>query len=354
MLACTAEQNDPVITVSKDWTSPEIDGVDPLFSVAVGESDAPETEAVVDDDTFKIKLSFAGDMLLASFKDETKYGNFNQYVQNNPPTYFLEKVKHIFEADDFTIANLENVFTDKDLEIVEKDHDPAYWYKSKTSNVEILTSSGVEGVSLANNHVNDYGEEGYNDTLQTVKDAGLHYGTANETMYLEKNGFRIAVICTGLWSKYQAEYVNSRVNAAKENSDYTIVFFHGGTELIHEPEEWKIEACRKIADNGADLIVGGHPHVLQPMENYNGTDIIYSIGNFCFGDAYRPENRTVIYQTELTVDKETLTLSEVDSEIIPCYLYTGDRNNYQPSVIEDEAEKNKVLDFMNWKCDSPA
>ena len=93
--------------------------------------------------------------------------------------------------------------------------------------------------------------------------------------------------------------------------------------------------------------------MLQPMETYNGVDIIYSIGNFCFGDGYKPENRTIIYQTTLTVDRETLELAEKNSEVIPCYVWTGERNNYQPAVIENEAERERVLSFMRWECDSP-
>ncbi len=309
--------------------------------------DAPKEE------TFDIKLTFAGDTLLASFMDETTYYSFNEFANKNPPTYFLEKVRHIFEADDFTVVNLENVFTDQDLPIVEKDHDPAYWYKSRTSNVEILTSSSVEGVSLANNHTEDYGTAGFEDTVKTVKDAGLYYGTAYETMYLEKNGYTVAVVCTGLWSGYQTGYVQNRLDAAKENSDYQIVFFHGGTELIHEPEEWKKKACRELVDGGADLVIGSHPHVLQPMETYNGVDIIYSLGNFCFGDWYKPENRTIIYQMKLTISKETMTVKDEVSEIIPCYVHTGERNNYQPAVIENEEEIKNVISFMRWECDSP-
>ena len=311
---------------------------------------APEPPPV---ETFEVKLSFAGDTLLAAFKDETKYYNFNDFANKYPPTYFLEKVKPVFEADDFTVVNLENVFTDRDLTETEKDYSPAYWYKSRTSNVEILTSSGVEAVSLVNNHTEDYGPEGFADTLNTVKNAGLSYGTAAETMYLEKNGFTVAVICTGLWSGYQTAYVQARLDAAKEHSDYQIVFFHGGTELIHRPEEWKREACRALADGGADLVIGSHPHILQPMETYNGVDILYSLGNFCFGDWYKPENRTVIYQTTLTVNAETVELMESRSELIPCYVHTGERNNYQPAVIENEDEREQVLAFMRGDSESP-
>ncbi len=327
---------------------------DPFVSGFENSEVTTDEDIVPDKNTFDIKLSFTGDMLLASYMDETKLYNFNDFVNKNPPTYFLEKVRHVFEADDFTVVNFENVLTDRDLTPVEKDYSPAYWYKSKTSNVEILTSSGVECVSLVNNHTEDYGIEGYNDTYKTVKDAGLYAGTADEIMYLEKEGFTVAVICTGLWSVYQANSVQTRLDAAKENSDYQIIFFHGGTEMIHEPEQWKIDACRKLVDGGADLVIGSHPHILQPMETYNGVDIIYSLGNFCFGDWFRPENRTIIYQMNLTVDKETMTLIESAPEVIPCYVHTGEyRNNYQPAVIENEDEINRVMSFMRWECDSP-
>ena len=61
------------------------------------------------------------------------------------------------------------------------------------------------------------------------------------------------------------------------------MYFHGGTEKEHVPDDWLVELCHKYADMGVDLIVGSHPHVLRPMEEYNGVDIIYSLGNFCYG-----------------------------------------------------------------------
>ena len=301
---------------------------------------------------FTIKLSFAGDMMLASYKDQTTSGSFNEYSNNNPPEYFLEKVKHIFETDDFTIGNLENVFSDKKLTEISKSGDRVFWFKSKTSNVNILTSSSVEGVSLANNHTNDYGSQGKQDTIDTVTNAGLKYGLDSEIMYFEKNGFTVAVICHGLWGEYQADNIIKLIKTAEEKSDYQIVFYHGGTEKIHEPEQWKIRASRKLVDNGADLVIGNHPHVLQPREVYNGVEIIYSLGNFCYGGHSAPENRTIIYQMELTID-ENLVATKSQSTIIPCYVYTGNRNNYQPTPIEDEVQKQKVLDFIDGKVKSP-
>ena len=303
-------------------------------------------------DNFSIKLSFAGDTMLASNKDQTAPGNFNDYVNKKEPTYFLEKVKHIFEKDDFTILNLENALTDQQLPEITKSTDPAYWYKSKTSNINILSSSSVEGISVSNNHTGDYGPIGKQDTIDAIVNANMQYGDYNNIMYFKKNNYTIAVICKGLWIESQTNDIVKLIKEAEEKSDYQIVFFHGGKERIHQPEEWKIKATRKLIDNGADLIIGSHPHVIQPREIYKGKEIVYSLGNFCYGGNKGPENRTIIYQINLTIDKNNTLINE-ESNIIPCYVYTGTTNNYQPAPIEEENIKNKVIDFMNWKVNSP-
>lgn len=302
---------------------------------------------------FTIKLTFLGDMLLACQKDETTSGSFNDYTNKHPNSYFLEKVKSYFESDDFTVANLENVLTDRDLTPIEKDYTPAFWFKAKTANVEILSGSGVDAVLLNNNHTGDYGSAGFNDTVTAVQNAGLEYGSDNSVIYYEKEGFKIGIICTGLWSNWNVTLANRKLNEIKETTDYQIIFFHGGTEKIHAPEELKVNAAHSFIDNGADLVVGGHPHVLQPREIYNGKEIIYSLGNFCYGGHRAPENRTIIYQMELTVNKDNKTVTAENSDIIPCYVYTQKYNNYQPAPIEDEAIKQKVLDFMDGKVSSP-
>ncbi len=311
-------------------------------------------EETQEQEDIHIKLSFVGDCMLACLKDNTTQGSFNEYSENNPPQYFLSKVKHIFENDDFTTVNLENVLTDKKLSEIEKDITHSFWFKSKTSNIEILTCSSVEGVSLANNHTKDYGEEGYKDTIKTVENANLKYGTTNDKiLYYEKEGFKIGVICTTLWSERGTVKIIQKIKEAEENSHYQIVFYHGGTENLPSPESWKQNESRKLIDNGADLVIGNHPHVLQPREIYKGKEIIYSLGNFCYGGHRSPKNRTIIYQMELKVDKKDMTVKEEKSDIIPCYVYTGKVNNYQPAPITDEKEIKNVLDFMNGRRELP-
>ena len=317
------------------------------------ESDISSVVSEPEIQNFDIKLTFLGDMILAKQRDISPSGRFDEYAEKNPPEYFLSKVKDILSADDFTVANLENVLSDRELPPREKNYNPSFWFKSKASNVNVLTTSSVEAVFLANNHIMDYGIQGFNDTVDTVTNAGLKYGTEENTMYLEKNGFKIAVICAGLWYQYDVNKIVNLIKGAEQNSHFQVVFFHGGTERLHAPEEFKVNAAHTFVDNGADLVVGGHPHVLQPREIYNGVEIVYSVGNFCYGGALRPENRTVIYQYTLNVNPETLSTETHSSEIIPCYVYTGSINNYQPAPITDETHKQKVLEFMDGKTDSP-
>lgn len=303
-------------------------------------------------DSFDITLSFLGDMILATNKDSFYSGAFRDYAAEQEPTYFLDKVRHIFEADDFTIANVENVFSDRPLTPVHKDYDPAFWFISPAANINILSSSGVEGAMIANNHIRDYGQQGYNDSVAAITNAGMQYGDASRIMYFEKGGYVVAVICSGMWSEGQANNIVNLIKQAENHSHYQAVIFHGGTEKIHAPEEWKRRAAHKLVDNGADLVVGGHPHVLQPREIYNGVEIVYSIGNFCYGGHRYPENRTVIYQMTLNVGKDLALRSSV-SNMIPCYVYTGSINNFQPAVVDDEIIKNRILDFMNNLIPSP-
>lgn len=314
--------------------------------------DGPIPRSGETEDDFSVVLSFTGDMMLASLHGQRAAGNFLDYAAKREPEYFLQHVRPIFEADDFTVVNLENVLTDRTLTPKEKSTDPAYWFRGPAANVNILASSGVEAVSLANNHTGDYGAAGLKDTVKAVTGAGLEYGNNDRTFYFEKNGYRVAVICHGLWVESQAGTIARRVKAAAEDSDFQIVFYHGGAEGVHAPEAWRIRASRRLVDAGADLVLGNHPHVLQPREVYKGVDIVYSLGNFCYGGSRGPENRTVIYQLILRVKEGKLV--STSSEIIPCYVHTGATvNNYCPAPIEDEAPRQRVLDFMDGKLKLP-
>lgn len=309
-----------------------------------GEGDEP-------DGTFDIVMHFTGDVLLAEQLDAGRAGGFNEYANRESADYFLKNAIPYFENDDFTVVNLENVFSDRALSPASKTL-PAYWFKSKTSNTAILTASSVECVSVANNHTRDYGAEGLADTISALENAGIDYGTEEKTVYFEKNGFKIALICGCMWNRDWANRIMTRVKEAEPQSDFQIVFFHGGKEAEHTPEQWKIDACHALIDNGAEVVVGAHPHVLQRTESYKGGKIVYSLGNFCFGGNRFPENRTAMYRLTITVNSTDKSFSH-KSAIIPFYVYTGNANNYQPDVIRDSEEAKNVIEYMKGNRNRP-
>lgn len=305
-----------------------------------------------------IQLSFVGDCLCAT-NENTYYENcFNDVAKVKDPSYFLEKVSKYFLNDDFTIADCENVFSDSNnLQVSDKGQykDPnieAYWFKSAAKNANILSVGGIDMVSISNNHINDYGSKGHEDTRNALDLAGVKWGEEGKIVYFKKAGFKIGIICVSMYGEYAVSSIQKALKKAEKKSDYQIIYFHGGTEAIHEPEQWKINACHTLINSGADLIIGDHPHVLQPLEVYKNKTIIYSMGNFIFGGNRHPENRTIIYQHTITLNDNN-EISKENGKIIPCYVYTGDTNNWQPAPIKNKAARKKVLDFMNGKRNSP-
>lgn len=294
-----------------------------------------------------ITLSFIGDCMLATDRGGEWQGSFNLLAKQVEPSYFLESFIELFENDDWTIANLENVFTDNpEAKMRNKGYTPAYWYKSTTANTAILTSGSVEIVSLANNHSEDYGSVGYTDTRAALENAGIMWGDNDNIIMLEKEGFTIALYATTFYYTGYDTIISKKM--AEVDADYKIVYFHGGTERVHEPDAWKAAGCRRMIDSGIDLVVGHHPHVLQPIEEYKGKTIVHSLGNFVFGGSRSEENRTIVYRHTLTLLEGELV--EISEEVIPCYVYT---DLYKPDIITNEAEIDAVNAFLHGETDSP-
>ena len=297
-----------------------------------------------------IKFSFIGDSLLASFKGS---GEFQELLDNHDYNYPYKNVIDIFKSDDFTIANGENVFTDNNLSPTPKDYNPAYWYYTKSKYANVYRESSIELVSIMNNHTYDYGNQGYLDTIKALKDADVLYG-GEEAVILNKDGFKIGVICANLFHDFQGDEINDKIKSIKNKVNYVIVYFHGGTEYLYTPPENIKSHSHSFIDNGADLVIGAHPHVLQPIETYKDKKIVYSLGSFLFGGTTTLVNRTIIYQMNIEYDKDSNTYKETDN-IIPCYLYSSNTGyeKWLPSVIQNETEKQQVLDFMNEKRATP-
>lgn len=300
----------------------------------------------------KITMSFLGDCMMASYCGQETKGNMNWCIKNYETSYFFEKAYPIITQSDFTVANCECVLSDKPLSKSQKNHSPAYWYLGPSKAATIFKESSIDAVSLSNNHAKDYGETGYLETKRALEKADVKWGDYKNPILFNKDGIKIAVICHGFWGSYQERDIVNIIKDVATYTDIQIVFFHGGTERIHSPETWKINGCHAFIDAGADLVLGGHPHVLQPYEEYKGVSIVYSLGNFCYGGSKGPENRTILYQHTFNLDENKSIISSKE-KIIPFYVFSGDTNNWQPCPVENKEIYNKIMNFMYGKITSP-
>ncbi|MGN0612625.1 MAG: CapA family protein [Porcipelethomonas sp.] len=310
-----------------------------------------ETEPPTENGNTNIVLNFMGDCTLGTYCGEFTEKRFNETAERVEPEYFFAGVQDILDQGTFNITNCEGVFTDNPLVECYKDYSPAFWFKSPAKNARIFARCGIDVVGIANNHIYDYGEEGRRDTIRALVENGVEWSDSTKPVILEKDGIKIVLFCVAMWDENMPDSLCENIEEYSSTTDLQIVFYHGGTEAVHQPDEYKSVYARQFIDAGADLVVGSHPHVLQPIEEYNGVKIVHSIGNFVFGGNISPENRTIVYTHTFSFKDGKLTDSS--ETIWPCYIYTGDMNEYQPVLIDDEYDKQAVLDFMYGKTDSP-
>ncbi len=231
----------------------------------------------------QITISATGDVTLSSDIKQPKDINFfSVYDKEKDNAYFFKNVKTIFEKDDMILINFEGTLSDRGSRV-----DKKWAFRGKPSYIDILTQGSVEAVAFANNHVKDYGEVSYTDTIECFKKAGIVYSSYGTVGVYEVKGIKIGMISVqecGISKKsYEATLRNAIKAVNKKKPDLLIVSFHWGIEYTYKPNKAQIELSRMAIDEGADLVLGHHPHVLHPIEKYKDAYIVYSLGNFCFG-----------------------------------------------------------------------
>ena len=299
-----------------------------------------------------LTLSVVGDCTLGTDETFDYDTSLNAYYENYGADYFLQNVKDIFSTDDLTIANFEGTFTDSD-----EREDKTFAFKAPASYASILTGGSVEAVNTANNHSHDYGDQSFNDTLAALDDAGIVHFGYDETAVMDVKGIKVGLV--GIYELYDHLEREQQLkdNIAKVKADgaqLIVVIFHWGNETETVPDSNQTTLGRIAIDEGADLVCGHHPHVLQGIETYKGRNIVYSLGNFCFGGNSSPSDMdTMIYQQTFTIDADGVKKDNV-TNIIPCSIssaaYDG-YNNYQPTPAEgDEATRilGKINERSSW------
>lgn len=292
-------------------------------------------------DPVSLTLSVVGDCTLGTDEYFDYDTSLNAYYENYGADYFMANVKSIFSKDDLTIANFEGTLT----ESTERE-DKQFAFKAPASYANILTAGSVEAVNTANNHSHDYGEESFNDTLKALDTANiLHFGY-DETAVTEVKDVKVGLVGIYELNDHLGREEQLKQNIAKVKQDgaqLIVVIFHWGNEKEEVPDENQKTLGHLAIDEGADLVCGHHPHVLQGIEEYKGKNIVYSLGNFCFGgNAYPSDMDTIIFQQTFTIDQNGVKDDNV-TNIIPCSISSdSDYNNYQPTPAEGE-EATRIM-----------
>jgi poly-gamma-glutamate capsule biosynthesis protein CapA/YwtB (metallophosphatase superfamily) len=273
----------------------------------------------------------------------------------------FEKVKAALNGGDLSVVNLECPFTARGEKIPKN-----FNFRASPQLVAALLSANVGAVSLANNHLMDYGPEGLFDTLDALDAAKIpHFGAgrtlaeARAPAILERGGVKIAflgyfflgdhniepleVIATaqkpGVAGDHQdasamEKMVREDIAAAKARADLVIPFFHWGREGKHVPEPYQVSLAHAAVEAGAAAVLGSHPHVLQGFELYRGVPIAYSLGNFVFGGNWDPQPKeSALWKARFT------SAGYRSSEVIPLQTDRYPEVPVQPFVLEGEAAK---------------
>lgn len=314
----------------------------------------------------EVVLDFAGDISFAE-----GYANMNllEGMGGNIRECFDEPILTIMENADIFMLNNEFPYTDRGTPTQGK----TYTFRSKPENVKYLYDLGVDVVSVANNHVYDYGQPSILDTITTLEDAALPYAGAGETIeqaikpvYFIANDTKIAYICAtqierldypdtvgatstspGVFRCWNNNRILEVIKEAKQNSDYVITYIHWGTEMQVEPDWAQLQQAKEIQEAGADLIIGDHPHCLQQISYIGNTPIIYSLGNFWFNSRTQD---TGILEVKISTptQKKNKDQNDVDNMKVTTKsvrFIPAIQSGCKTKLLQSE-EKIRVLNYM--------
>ena len=343
------------VKTSSDSTSSKTEMSDGSSALTADSSSNPEgdtsdsqsetdtiTSKASHDTPVSLTVSVVGDCTLGTDENFDYSTSLNAYFENYGKEYFFQNVKSIFEADDLTIANNEGTFTDSyDRE------DKTFAFKAPASFAGIYSCSSVEAVNTANNHSHDYGEQSFQDTMDALDAEGIIHFGYDETAVMNIKGVKVGLVGIYELNDHLEREQQLKDNIAKvkeDGAELIIVIFHWGNEKETVPDSNQTTLGHLAIDLGADLVCGHHPHVLQGIEEYKGKNIVYSLGNFCFGgNSYPSDMDSMIFQQTFTITDIGVKEDNV-TNIIPCSISSAyGYNNYQPTPAEGD-EKTRIME----------
>ena len=282
-----------------------------------------------------VDILFAGDLMLDRYN--------RTIIEKRGAEHFTKNIKDIFDKSDLSVLNLEGPVTgNQTVSLATQEGNPAHFKftfdKENTKN--FLAYNRINVVNLGNNHILNFGESGAQETVDFLKENGVEYFGAprdDKNSYIEKNinGLKIALVSYNRFYNLGSENTVNKIKEAKGKNDIVIVYAHWGNEYKLIQTETQTNIAHSFIDNGADLIIGSHPHVVQPLEIYKNKVIFYSLGNFVFDQFFSEDVRT-----ELLV---SVSFSEDGFDFVLTPIY---RNQDGSLALSDEEMRKKLLERL--------
>ena len=304
---------------------------------------------VQDDGSIIVTISATGDVTIGGDTRKSGKSIFDKQLDKEPSglDFPMENVASLFAEDDMTIVNFEGTLTN-----TKSATKNTYSFAAPPEYVQVLTSGNIEAVLLDNNHIMDHGEAGYADTCQTLENNGIAYsGHLGSAIYTTDTGVSIGMLSYQTFNgKYPAIYdaIEGDIAALRSaGCQLVIVSYHWGEEKDYLPNERQVPLGRATIDAGADLVIGHHSHRMNPIEEYNGKYICYSLGNFSFAGNTKPDDMdTFIFQQRFRVYPDGRAESE-GFRIVPCSISSQESvNDFKPTPKEGEAAQAVVERLM--------
>jgi poly-gamma-glutamate synthesis protein (capsule biosynthesis protein) len=277
---------------------------------------------------------------------------------NTSPEEILGDLYPVIQSSDFAITNLECPITDHKIAIGKTG--PAL--KGKPDALDFLIKAGFNLVTLSNNHIMDYGNQGLKDTLHHLKTknlaytgAGMNLDEASKITYLEKDKHKVAIInlSENEWSTTYGDYpgacpidlalASRLITEAKLKAQFVLLIVHGGHEMYQLPSPRMQSWYRAFIDWGADMVINHHTHCVSGMEYYKGKPIYYSLGNFLFDS---PNLRQSIWNKGHAV---VIRIADNKLQCEPIFFYQC-REKAQLEMIQPNSPE--LLEEINYLNDS--
>ncbi len=265
-----------------------------------------------------VRLLFGGDLQFDRY--------IRQQAQRHGPEFILQPLRERLAGYDAVIANLEGSITTFPSKSVGSAFGSRnnYLFTFPPETTSLLLSENIRIVNLGNNHIGNFGQAGIAQTRANLEKGGLTYfgntgnESANRFTIFTVRGLRIGFVNYNQFVSGGVEAALTDIDQARPLCDILVVYTHWGEEYQPRANPATIKFAHQLVDRGADLVIGSHPHVIQPMETYQGKEIYYSLGNFVFDQYFRPETRKGML-VEAVIDPATkaITTAPISIELLP-------------------------------------